>query len=69
MKDSKRQVARSAAIIRRALSWALELEDPSAFETQGIVLVPKVEGMHTSGDVNEEEFDASTQVTLKVVWV
>ena len=65
MPDSKRQVARSAAIIRRALSWALELEDPGAFETEGIVLTPWRKGYYSSADASDE-FDASTQVTVKV---
>ena len=69
VKTGKKQVARSAALVRRALSWALDLDDPGAFETRGIVMVHRRKGTYTSADDHKKELDAGTQVMVEVEWI
>ena len=41
-KAGKGQVRRSAVLIRRALSWALAVQDPADFDTRVYILIPPV---------------------------
>ena len=60
---------RKGVIIRRALSWAMDLDDPKDFDTWAYILVPR--GLLISGDeakyhLTPEMDEGVSNVTVQV---
>ena len=67
-KEGKAQVRRSAMLMRRALSWAL-LVNEEAFVTKVKIIIPQTTFLSSSNarDFDEEEDETGTKVTVQIV--
>ena len=58
---------RTAAIIRRALSWAMDLDDPYDFDTWAYILIPRGKLMSGKDEYPPPEKDeVVSNVTVQV---